>query len=389
MIISRVSHSEGFANIIYERKGSIEMNQSFVQAYLREFPSAFLDHGNRIIVERNEGIRVIYFRDDFSDEESYVSLYNYILTGNASHGYYLRSKAGWLRDHDLKELSRFTDSLSEEEIEYLFSQKSDGFVFDEDDYFYRTLIMNEPHEAIVGKWLIESEYRDFPEVLNQDEEYLRYVNHTYSDLYVLYLNTGNTLFQLAETTRKIIDLYSRGSRSEGKPNAILSRRDALQEYSFLFDEDPDRFFSELEEDIPFAEKLKGRLMEKRETFQECIYRLMDEKGITSLSQLTARKGKLGISKAVMSKWINNRDPRRTPNKETVYAIIMAAKLDMKDAAALLKSANLEFGYTPEDIIVRMFIDNKMYDLDKLDKVVFEVTHKTLLNRRDWQIQEKQ
>ena len=382
MPIGYTNSSKEFSNIIYERRGSAAMCPDFVRKYLEAYPDAHLDYGDRIIVEKTDGVKVIYFRDDFADEESYCRLYEYILNGADSRDGYLRSKARYLRENDPEEFRKFFDSLNEGEQETVLSYDRKEPVFDEEDFLYRTLVMKEAYGDIVREWIVESEYRDDPGVLEEDRQRLNYVNCAYNDLYTICFNQGETVFSLAETVRDIIRILSGdGAEQSGGKNAVLSRKDALADYPFLFDEDPERFFEELSRDVPFTEELKAKLSEKRETFQECLYRLMDKKGIKSLSELTAKKNKIGVSSAVMSKWINNRDPNRTPDKSTVYAIIISAKLDMKDAADLLRSAKLEFGTTQEDIIVKTFIHNQLYDLRILDETVFEITHRRLVNKK--------
>ena len=151
---------------------------------------------------------------------------------------------------------------------------------------------------------------------------------------------------------------------------------------FLYDTNPELYFRQLNDELPFAGELRQELSEKKESFADCLFRLMRENGIKSQAELTAGKRRTGVSKAVISKWINNRDPYKTPDKATVYALIISAHLSLSQAAALLKSANLAFGHNPEDIIVQSFVRNQMYDLDKLNEVVYDVTHRTLINRKD-------
>ena len=233
----------------------------------------------------------------------------------------------------------------------------------------------EDEQSAGKKFVLESEL-DYYSVL-ETEAGIKAADH---DRHVVIINEGATVYTLVRDAR----LAASGDtgKLEAPVQPTAPRPGSKQEYEFLYDKNKERFFEKLAHILPFSRELKKELEEKKETFAECLFRLMREKGIQSQSELTAKNGRLGVSKAVMSKWINNRDPNRTPDKATVYAIIMAARLDMKDAEALLKSANLSFGYDMEDIIVKTFIRNSMYDLEKLNDVVFEITHKTLLNKRD-------
>ncbi len=149
-----------------------------------------------------------------------------------------------------------------------------------------------------------------------------------------------------------------------------------------------RITNQYSEVIPGYDQLVDSLSDKKESFRDCLFRLMDAYHLER-SDLTAKIRanespvlSYGVSQAVLSKWINNDDEIRTPDKATVYAIILRAKLKMKDAVALLRSANLEFGYTPEDIIVKHFIEiQKFDDLRLIDDLDYEITGKPLFNKR--------
>ena len=346
-------------NRIYERKGFSILNREYVYRYLNSFEDSSLVYDGKVICDTGFGIRYIYFRDDFPDDESLARLYNFILNGDGSREYYL---------YHLYTAAKNTGMevpLDEETVKSVADLKETYEKYDE--------------QVSAKSFVVESEYDDDRD-LRMTEVGIRKADHY---RHRIIINTGETSFSLA---RKANELYQRqiGPQTSAITSATgeIRKPTKKEEYEFLYDRDREKFFDRLADILPFSKQLRKNLEEKKETFADCLFRLMREKGIESQSQLTAKNGRLGVSKAVMSKWINNKDPNRTPDKATVYAIIMAARLDMKDAEALLKSANLSFGYDMEDIIVKTFIDNSMYDLEKLNDVVFEVTHKTLLNKRD-------
>ena len=375
---------EKFTHMIYEKKGSIRNSDSFADQYLSEFPDAYLDYDGRIIVDKTQGVTVIYFREDFADEESYVRLYNYIWTGNGDHKYYLAGKLFWLRDNDPKGCSELLRSLDEDTADEVLRQGMKGnFQMDEDEYFYRVFELGQKHSDIVTGWLLESEYKNDPAVCAENMRYLSIANHAYQDVYTVYVNEGKTVFDLSKRVRDTLEWLSK--TEENAPDSapgVFKARERRKEFDFLYDDDPDRYFRDIGEEVPFAEKLKERLSVRQETFPECLYRLMREKGIRTLSELAAKPGELGPSKQVISKWANNTDPARHPDKTTVFSLILAAKLDIKDAYALMKSAHLSFDESPTDVIVRLFIEEKLYDFKILNEVVFDVTHRSLFHRKD-------
>lgn len=347
-------------NRIYERKGFSALNRDYINDYLSSYEGSSLVYDGKVICDTGYGIKYVYFRNDFPDEESIARLYNFILNGNGSREYY--------QYHLYLNIVESGGAVSVDQ----YGKRINKDVLENMEYY------DKYDERVSQKsFVLESEMDG--NSLHQTEWGIREANHR---KHKIIINTGETSFSIA---RKAYNLYQQQLSPQQytiSHTGEIRKPTKKEEYEFLYDKDKEKFFDKLAGILPFSKQLKKNLEEKKETFADCLFRLMREKGIESQSELTAKNGRLGVSKAVMSKWINNKDPNRTPDKATVYAIIMAAKLDMKEAEALLKSANLSFGFDMEDIIVKTFIDNNMYDLEKLNDVVFEVTHKTLLNKRD-------
>ncbi|MBQ4251802.1 MAG: helix-turn-helix transcriptional regulator [Erysipelotrichaceae bacterium] len=354
MTVYRTNILPGNSVRIYEKKWSSLVNREYIEDYLKNYEGSCLVCDSKVIRDEGNGIRYVYFKDDFPSQESLGRLYNFIMNGDGSRDYYLYHQM-------VRELADGAEISSlpydRETVDRIMNNRE---VFDSYDSQLK------PQSFVLES---ELDYIGFQDTQNK-------LAAAYHDKHNLVINTGMTLYGLVRQALQV----PRGDTARLSPQTAPQPK--KEEYEFLYDRNKDKFFEKLASILPFSRELKKNLEEKKETFADCLFRLMREKGIQSQAELTARNGKLGVSKAVMSKWINNKDPNRTPDKATVYAIIMAARLDMKDAEALLKSANLSFGYDMEDIIVRTFISNNMYDLETLNDVVFEITHRTLLNRRD-------
>ena len=71
-------------NRIYERKGFSELNRDYISNYLSSHEGSYLTYDEKVICDPEYGLRYVYFRDDFPDDESIARLYNYILNGDGS-----------------------------------------------------------------------------------------------------------------------------------------------------------------------------------------------------------------------------------------------------------------------------------------------------------------
>jgi O-acetyl-ADP-ribose deacetylase (regulator of RNase III) len=69
-----------------------------------------------------------------------------------------------------------------------------------------------------------------------------------------------------------------------------------------------------------------------------------------------------------------------PNKNTSISLCIALELNLDETKDLLIKAGYALSYSIKfDIIVRYFIENKIYDIYELDQVLFKFTSKTLSN----------
>ena len=119
----------------------------------------------------------------------------------------------------------------------------------------------------------------------------------------------------------------------------------------------------------FGERLKMRF--------DALFSRMDNSFSSRLLKLIDKKGKTDVEvykKAHINRKLFSKirsDKEYMPSKNTVVALSIALELNDLEATELLKSAGYAFSLAKkEDVIALYFIENKQYDIDTINDVLF-------------------
>jgi len=103
----------------------------------------------------------------------------------------------------------------------------------------------------------------------------------------------------------------------------------------------------------------------RKTFSEMLFQLIRERGGDEVAIYTRAM----IDRRLFSKIRSAKD--YSPSKQTVLAFAIALKLDITEAENLLESAGFALSKSIRyDLAVRFFIENKIYDFNKINDTLF-------------------
>ncbi|MBR0186661.1 MAG: hypothetical protein IJQ24_11600, partial [Synergistaceae bacterium] len=112
--------------------------------------------------------------------------------------------------------------------------------------------------------------------------------------------------------------------------------------------------------------LDDMLSSSDKTFQQRLFELIDASG---MDEVTVYK-KANIDRKLFSRIRCNKDYR--PNKKTAVALAIALKLDMPTMLDLLSRAEIAFSPCSKfDIIIRYFVEKRMYDILEINAALFK------------------
>lgn len=101
------------------------------------------------------------------------------------------------------------------------------------------------------------------------------------------------------------------------------------------------------------------------TFSQILFRKINEKGISE-SKCYKRSN---LDRRLFSKIRSERDYH--PQKNTVFALIIGLKLDLREANELLEAAGYSFSYCIKmDVIMEYMIKEKVYDILTVNEILY-------------------
>ena len=115
-----------------------------------------------------------------------------------------------------------------------------------------------------------------------------------------------------------------------------------------------------------ASSLDALIREVGKSFHETLFDLIRESGMTDVEVYK----RANMDRRFFSKIRSN--PAYHPRKSTVIALAIALKLDLGQTSDLLSRA--EYALSPgskADVIVRFFIERKIYDIDTINIALYE------------------
>ena len=122
--------------------------------------------------------------------------------------------------------------------------------------------------------------------------------------------------------------------------------------------------------------IKSRLENKIETFAEMVMRKIKEKKIDKVDCYKAANVNKNIFSKITKEIQGDENTDGSPfiyhpDKKIVLAFSIALKLNLSEAEEMMKKAGFAFTNSPLDVIVQIFIDREVYDIDLVNQYLFK------------------